>query len=261
MPASRRRSVLSVLFLLCSLGYAEVVYPGFGLIAHIADGGGIQVEFTLTNLDDTASNYYLRCYDDNGNPLSLATNAGTHSEFVGTLAPHASLSIRTAGNAEKSTQGWASIITNGGNVGVSTVFRFSVGPWTGSEAVVPADTWRNNRFLLAFDHTGSAVTGLALVNPSSTIPIAVTVTFRDENGRVIVSDMFTLGSYAHRSMTATSSYPATVGRSGTIDISTTGDFMSVVALRVGPSAISFVPPMVASKWAVGNVGCGGCWDY
>jgi len=261
MPASRRRSVLSVLFLLCSLGYAEVVYPGFGLIAHIADGGGIQVEFTLTNLDDTASNYYLRCYDDNGNPLSLATNAGTHSEFVGTLAPHASLSIRTAGNAAKSTQGWASIITNGGNVGVSTVFRFSVGPLTGSEAVVPADTWRNNRFLLAFDHTGSAVTGLALVNPSSTIPIVVTLTFRDENGGVIVSDMFTLGSYAHRSMTATSSYPATVGRSGTIDISTTGDFMSVVALRVGPSAISFVPPMVASKWAVGNVGCGGCWDY
>ena len=83
--------LLSVLFLFCSLGYAEVVYPGSGTIAHIADGGGIQMEFTLTNLDDTASNYYLRFYDDNGKPLSLVTSAGTNVEFDGvTRAPHES---------------------------------------------------------------------------------------------------------------------------------------------------------------------------
>jgi hypothetical protein len=144
---------------------------------------------------------------------------------------------------------------------VSTIFRFSAGPLTGSEAVVPADTWRNNRFSLAFDHTGSAVTGLALVNPSVTDPLTVTVTFRGEDGSVIVTDTFTLGKHAHKSMTATSAYAATVGRRGEIEISTAGSYMNVVAFRVGQSAISFVPSMIASQWAVGNDGCGGCWDY
>ena len=49
--------LLSALLVFCSLGYAEVVYPGLGTFAHIADGGGIQMEFVLTNLDDAYSGY------------------------------------------------------------------------------------------------------------------------------------------------------------------------------------------------------------
>jgi hypothetical protein len=236
--------LLSALFLFCSLGYAEVVYPGRGLIAHIADGGGIQMEFVLTNLDDTASAYLLRCFDDNGNLLSLVTNAGTGSDFSGTLAPHASRSIRTAGTAANWTQGWAYVQTTGGTVGTSTIFRFSTGPWAGSEAMVPGDTWLNNRFSLAFDHTNSAVIGLALVNPTSSA--AVTVTFTGEDGGVIVTDTFTMGLFTHRSFLTTSSYPATVGKRGTIELSTTGSYMSVVALRFGPSVVSSVPPLTSS---------------
>ena len=255
--------LLSVLFLFCSLGYAEVVYPGIGVIAHIADGGGVQMEFVLTNLDDTASAFFLHFFDDNGNPLSLdVTTAGTGSDIYGTLAPHASGSIRTAGTAADCTQGWAYVTTSGGIVGTSAIFRFSTGPWAGSEAVVPADTWLNNRFSLAFDHTNSAVIGLAMVNPpSSNDPIAVTVTLRGEDGGVIVTDTFNMGPLTHRSFLTTSSYPATVGKRGTIEISTTGSYMSVLALRFGPSAVSSLPPLVSSKWAVPDSGCLGCWDY
>ena len=77
------------LLLLSSLAFGEVVYSGYGLIAHIADGGGIQVEITLMNLDDTSSNYTLGYLDDNGQPLSLVTNAGTGNSITGTLAPRA----------------------------------------------------------------------------------------------------------------------------------------------------------------------------
>ena len=253
--------LLSVLFLFCSLGYADVVYPGLGTIAHIADGAGIQVEFVLTNLDDTASVYVLRCLDDNGNPLPLETDAGTDSEFYGTLAPRASRSIRTAGTAASVTQGWAYVQTTGGIVGTSTIFRFSTGPWAGSEAVVPADTWLNNRFSLAFDHTNSVVIGLAMVNPDYVDPIAVTVTFRGEDGGILVTDTFNMGPLTHRSFVTTSSYPATANQRGTIEISTTGSYMSVLALRFGPSAVSSVPPLVSSQWAVPDNECLGCWDY
>ena len=250
---------LSAFFLYYALGYAEVVYPGFSSIAHIADGGGFQTEFTLTNLDDTASTYTLRSLDDNGNPLSLVTNAGTGSFFFGTLAPHASRSIRTTGPPNTLTQGWASIITTG-NVGASAIFRVSVAPWTGSEAIVPADPVRNNRFSLAFDHTDSAVIGLAMVNPLNN-SIAVTVTFRGEDGGVIVTDTFNMGPHAHRAIVTTSSYLATVSRRGTIEISTTGSHLSVLALRFGPSAISSVVPLVSSKWSAIDNACPGCWDY
>lgn len=238
---------LSALFLFCSLGYAEVIFPGSGLIAHIADGGGIQTEITLTNLDDTPSACSVSFYDDNGNPLSLVTNVGTRSVVDETLAPHASSSVRTTGTANTATQGWA-FIQSQGTVGGSATFRFSVGQWSGSEAVVPVDTWRNNHFSLAFDHTDSAVMGLAMVNPLL-VPIAIILTFRDENGGVIVTDTFNVDAHAHRAMVTTFSYPATVGKRGTIEISTTGSYMSMVALRFGPSAISSVVPLVSNKWA------------
>lgn len=252
--------LLSALLVFCSLGYAEVVYPGFGSIAHLADGGGIQMEFVLTNLDDTPSSYFLQFYDDHGNSLSLETSAGTGSEFSGTLAPHGSRSIRSAGTAPNVTQGWARVQTQGGTVGTSAIFRFSTGPWKGSEAVVPADTWLNSRFSLAFDNTDSEVIGLALVNPSPN-PSAVTVTFRGEDGGVIVTNTFNMAVFEHRSFEAASSYPAIVGKRGTIEINATGSYISVLALRFNPSGVSAVPPLVSSKWAVPDTGCAGCWDY
>jgi len=249
--------LLSALFLFCSLGYAEVVYPGFSLIPHIVDGGGIQTVLTVTNLDDTPSTYTVWFWDDNGNPLSIATNPGNQDYFV-TLASHASRTIRTAGTASTQTKGWASI-TATGNVGASAILRFSAAPWAGSEVVIPADPTRNNRFLLAFDQTDSAVIGLALVNPNG--PISVTMTFRGEDGGVIVADTFNMGSRTHRAIVTTSSYPATAGRRGTIEISTSSSYLSVLALRFGPSAISSVVPLVSNTWSNIDNPCWGCWDY
>jgi hypothetical protein len=249
---------LSALFLFCSLGHAEVVYPGFSLIAHIVDGGGIQTELTLTNLDDTPSTYTVWFWDDNGNRLSIATSPANSDYFV-TLAPRASRRIRTAGTASTQTVGWASITTTG-NVGASAILRVSAGPWTGSDVVIPADPARNNRFSLAFDQADSSVIGLAIVNPLNG-PIAVTMTFRGEDGGVIVSDTFNMGSRAHRTIVTTSSYPAAAGRRGTIEISTSSSYLSVLALRFGPSAISSVVPLVSHTWSNIDNPCWSCWDY
>jgi hypothetical protein len=259
--------LLSALFLLYSFASAEVVYPGASFIAHIVDGGGIQMELTITNLDDSAATYLLLYFDDNGNPLALVSSVGTGSEFSESLAPHASRDIRTAGTANTPAQGWAEIITtstvgtSGGlGVGASVLFRFSGGPWAGSEVIVPADSARNNRFSLAFDHTASAVTGLAMVNPLID-PIAVTVTFRAEDGGIIVTDTFNMGGRTHRAIVTTSSYASTANRRGTIEISTTGFHLGILALRFGSSTVSSVVPLVSSAWSDIDNGCPGCWDY
>jgi hypothetical protein len=250
--------LLLALFLFCSLGYAEVFYGGYGRIAHIADGGGIRTEFEFTNLDNTPCRYALHFLDDNGNPLSLVTDWGTSSSIDGVLAPHQRQSILTAGTAATWTQGWAYVVA-GCVVGTSATLRFSTGQWAGSEAVVPSDTWSNNRFALPFDHTNSVVIGLALVNPTNH-PIAVTVIFRGEDGGVIITDTFSMGPFSHRAFGTTSSYPVTANQRGTIEISTTASYMSVLALRFSSSTVSSVPLLVSNQWAVPDNSCLVCWD-
>jgi hypothetical protein len=250
---------LSALLLFFPLVHAEAVYSGFSLIPHIADGGGIQMEFTLTNLDDTPSTFQLAYYDDNGNHLSITSNAGLSGGVGGTLAPHASRTIRTLGNSIPQVQGWAGILAQG-NVGASAILRVSAPPWAGSEVMIPATPARNNRFSLVLDQSDSAVIGLAFVNPLID-PLTVTVTFRGEDGALIAGDTFNLGGRAHRSILPASAYPATTGKRGTIEISTTGTHLSVLALRFGASAISSIEPLVSSKWSDTDNGCPGCWDY
>lgn len=239
--------LLTALLTFCAVAGAEVVYSGYGLIAHLADGGGVQVEITLTNLDDAPATYTLGYVDDNGNPLSLLTTAGTGSSLSGSLGSHASRTIRTLGISARATEGWAFLEANG-VVGASAIFHVSVAPWAGSEAMLPLDTWRNGRFSLTFDHTGSTVTGLALVNPSPTAAASFDVTFKDEGGNAIVSDTVSLPARNHRSIVTTAVYPATVGKRGTIEI-TASSYVGVLGLRFGPSAISSVLPLVNSKWA------------
>ena len=247
--------LLSALFLFCSLSYAEVVYPGYGVIAHVVHGGGIQTEFTITNLDDEANCYFLWFFDDKGSQIPLETDAGIIRSFSDSLGPHASRTIRTTGAAN--IQGYGRIRTSG-NVAASTTFRFSVAPWTGSAVTVPADFGINTHFSLPFDHTGSTVTGLAIVSSSVDKVNGVTLMFRQEDGNLIVSDTFNLTG--HRAIATTTSYPATAGRRGTIEISST-DYLSVLALRYGPSAISSVTQLVSSKWAASDGRLIGCWDY
>ena len=249
-------------FLLFSaLGYAEVIYGCSGSIAHIAAGGGIQTTFTITNIGDSAASYQLFFWDNDG-PLTLVTDAGTISSFFEVVfPPHTSRTIRTTGPADTMIQGWATIGFIG-SVGVSATYRFSTAPWAGSETTVPVDTWRNNRFFLAFDHTDSGTTGLAIANPYVLKDhIAVTMTFRGEDGGVIVADTFNLSQGTHRAILTTSSYPATAGRRGTIDIATASGYMSVLGLHFGPTAVSAITPLVSGQWASFDNSSAGCWDY
>jgi len=217
--------------------------------------------FTISNIGDTTASYQLTFRDNDGRPLTLVTDAGKINTFFEVIfPPHTSRTIHTTGPADTLIQGWATIRYIG-SVGVSATFRFSTAPWAGSETTVPVDTWRNNRFSLAFDHTDSGTTGLAITNPFLKDPIAVTMTFRGEDGGVIAADTFNLSSGAHRAILTTSSYPATAGRRGTIDIATASGYMSVLGLHFGPTAVSAITPLVSGQWAAFDNSSVGCWDY
>lgn len=91
---------------------SDLVYPGGGALAEIVDGGGFQTTITLVNLDSLPAPYTLKFYDDNGNPLTLSTTAGSPStQLTGTLSSGGSTVIKTNGGASTSTGGWALLQT------------------------------------------------------------------------------------------------------------------------------------------------------
>lgn len=76
---------------------------------------------------------------------------------------------------------------------------------------------------------------------------------------MIVTDTFNMAVHTHRSFVTASSYPAIVGKHGTIEINATSSNISVLALRFSPSAVSAVPPLVSSYGAVSNTAY--YWEY
>ncbi|HEV2198393.1 MAG TPA: hypothetical protein VGR73_01125 [Bryobacteraceae bacterium] len=240
------RRIASLLFF-TGLCFADTVFSGGGVFPHVADGGGNQTAMTLVNLDDTANTYTLTLYSDGGTPLTMATSAGTGSTFSGTLQPHASVTITTAGVSLTVAQGWGQIKTMG-TIGGSALFRISIPPWIGSEAMVPADTNLSNRFAFVYDNSAGIANGVALVNPFSFESITVFVAFRDENGGEFALDSFVLGPLNHFTFVVTQRYPSTIGHRGTFEISTTGPWMNALGLRFGTSAISTILPLVSILW-------------
>jgi hypothetical protein len=197
-------------------------------------------------MEDAAANYTLTLMNDSGAPLVLVTDVGTASSFTGTLPGHGSRTISTAGVGLTQSQGWAQIVTTG-TIGGSALFRISVAPWIGSEAMIPLDSATNYRFSLIFDNSGNIANGFAMANPLSTA-VTIYVTFKDENGVPFLSDAFTLPPMSHQSFVLGTQYPSTSGRRGTVEIYTSGARMNVLGLRFGTSAISSILPLVGWDW-------------
>lgn len=228
--------------------FADTVAAGGGVFTHLADGGGNQTVITLVNMEDTPASYTLVLYDDAGGLLVMTTNAGTASSFSGTLPGHGSTTIATAGVSLTPSQGWALLFTSG-TIGGSALFRISVAPWIGSEAMVPLDTGVNSRFSLIFDNTGNVANGFAMANPLATA-VTISLVFKDETGTPFLADnTITLPPLGHQSFVFSTRYPSTVGKRGTVEISTGGTQMNVLGLRFGTSAISSILPLVAWDWA------------
>ena len=233
--------------------FGDTIAAGGGVFTHLADGGGNQTVITLVNMEDAPASYTLVLYNDAGGLLVMATDAGTASSFTGTLPGHGSRTISTAGVSLTVSQGWALLITSG-TIGGSALFRISVAPWIGSEAMVPLDTGMNYRFSLIFDNTGSIANGFAMVNPLSTA-VTITLMFKDESGNPFVTDnAITLPPLGHQSFVFATRYPATFGKRGTVEISTSGTQMNVLGLRFGTSALSSILPLVGWDWAAGAPG-------
>jgi Putative binding domain, N-terminal len=170
------------------------------LAAQVADGGGWKTGITVLNGDSAASGPLLNFYRQDGQPLSLpltvlpATqggNPGSISGLQANIAASSSTAYATTDAANTTSQGWLSM-AGGRALGGFATFRQHVAGRSDFEAATPMVRYPVGTFIVPFDNTlnnntgEDFDTGMALVNPSQT-SATVSVTIRDENGKVVGS--------------------------------------------------------------------------
>lgn len=227
----------SIWFVFVSLSYvslsapahaSDAVWPGGGTLTQIVAGGGEYTIITLVNLENTyAAPYTLSFYDDNGNPLSLATTAGTGPVITGTLPVGGSTIIQTNGSGAP-VEGFAVLDTTTATydytVAGSAVFGLPLANLV--EASCPLDTGLDSIIAFPFDQT-TASYGVALANSKGDEPYQyegaqtanLAISFYDQNGNNFYSTTMQLAYGAHTSFMLNTQFPQTAGHTGMMVIS------------------------------------------
>jgi hypothetical protein len=153
-----------------------------------------------------------------------------------TVNPGAALLIQSVGGGSPARVGWAQLLANGELGGFAV---FSAQPW---EAVVPVDVGTAGSYLLYFDNTNGAATGVALANPTVQT-VAVSVTLRDDSGAPLGSNTITIPAMGHTSFSMADRYSATAQKRGTLEVKTpsTGQVTALGLRFSAGGAFSTVP--------------------
>jgi len=213
------------------------------VFAQVVDGSSWKTTITLLNLGSNTATYGLNFYGDDGKPLSLDTSIGSGSVFAGTISPHGTVIIATAGTKASLSQGWALLAPGpDSTVSGSAIFRARSPGQPDLEAAVPGDDSFFSVNTFPFDHTGGG-TGLALVNQFSFTTTVVSILIRDQAGNQIVLDTFTMQPHTHQGITINTRYPQTVGRVGSVEVSTTGLGVNVLGLRYSGATFTSITPV------------------
>jgi hypothetical protein len=211
-----------------------------GSIAHIASGNGWKTTFVLVNTGSGAAQAHLKFFADDGSPLSLPLsfpqsggNVTSAASLDRTLGAQATLIVESQGPDLNPVQVGSAQLTTDGQVSGFVVFRYTP---NGQEAVVPLESRIASAYVLVFDNTGGASTGVA-VNSISAQAANVNVIIRDEAGTQIGSGSIPLAANGHSAFTlVVDKFPVTAGIRGTIEFDApAGAQIGALGIRIPPT--------------------------
>ena len=182
------------------------------VISQIADGGGWQTGFILTNLTDRPAPYAISFFQDDGTPFAI----GGIGSFTSGSVPARGVVFLNSASPANLTTGWGRVV-GGNNVSVTTVFVWKNANAGGDQqGSVAGDAQGDVSLAVPYDNTNGSVSGLALVNTSAS-PITVLAIAYDETGRILATDSsLTLPGLGHTSfvLTARPGLAASANRKG-----------------------------------------------
>jgi hypothetical protein len=147
--------------------------------------------------------------------------------------------LETDGTASGLSQGWAEIASTA-SVGGTVVFRQRVAGRPDSEAAV-AITGRSatpGRLVIPFHNTDGYVTSVALVNADSVSSAAVTVTLRDEEGRVLSTESLPVLNSRGQTAFELTRFLSARNMRGTAEFSAAGVELFGLGLRFSPLPVA-----------------------
>jgi hypothetical protein len=219
-----------------------------GSMAQLASGGGWDTTITLANAGTSSAQVQLSFFDNVGNPLPLpltfvqtGDTSAASSTVNRTIAAGATLVILTQGENSVTQVGWAQLTTDG-NVGGFAIFHSK---YTDQECVVPLETRNASAYVLAFDNTNGAETGLALANASNQAA-SVPVILRNDAGVIVGTATINLAGLGHTSFMLGDNFTVVAGKRGSVEFRTpAGTQISAIGIRATKaSALTTIPVLV-----------------
>ena len=225
------------------------------VLSHVPFGDGWQSRIVLASWysGGTAS---LRFYGDSGNPIGVpyqqvGTASGSTASFIDQkMPPYSVVFLDTVTDASAPlTTGSAQLFSSSNGITGFGAFRYPSRNW---EALVPVDGTRDNSYVVAFDNTGSAWTGVALASSSSD-PLKLAATVRDESGAVLETGSIPMGPNAQTAITLSQQFSSTAGKRGTVQFTTdTFGAFHALAVRGNGPALTTLPVIPVNGYAYGG---------
>jgi hypothetical protein len=221
----------------------------YGVLSHIAAGGGWTTVITLVNNSTAALPVMVALHNQDGSALSLqvtTTLAGiaqtnTTSSINATINPKATLLISTGDGIASTAVGWADILSSG-TLGGFAIFRQTPQTGSPSEGTVPLQSQSPTTLTLPYDDTNGFIMGVALANLSTTTA-SVIATIWDDSGNQLGTQTFTIAGSGHTSFVLPTQISATAGRRGIVQFQNPGG-LAGLGLRFSPfGTFTSVPTM------------------
>ncbi len=159
------------------------------------------------------------------------------------MAPGSSLYLQTPGTAGALTEGWAEMDADAG-VSAYIVFtnKTPAGGVQYDEGTAPAVA-ASNRILVPYDDSNGFVTGIAIVNPTTTAQ-SVSVGFRTVDGLVAVQALPTLAPLSHTAFVLSQTFPVISGHRGLAEFYSATGNISMIGLRFNPTQSFTAAPVI-----------------
>ena len=218
-------------------------------IPHVVDGGGWQSTIVLTNTTPNAASVNMTFHRETtgGN-----TEAWTppFQEVVSTsgmsLAGGSSLFLHTVGTASTLSQGWGELNADQGVIGY-VVFTIRVPGHQDQDGTAPIGA-STNHLLVPYDDSNGFVTGIAVVNPTSSAE-SIQVAFRTTTGGVATATLPSVPAGGHMSFVLSQQFPIIQGHEGLAEFTSSTGTFSMIALRVNPTSSFTAAPVYLQNGA------------
>ncbi len=223
------------------------------IIPQIVDGGAWLSTVAVTNITGNQVIASLAFFQDtsggNTSSWNLALQEGSAQGLV--LPPGSTVFLHTFGNAPNATVGWGQLTELGSSGSLAAYVIFTARGASLQNGTAPASA-AVSRILVPVDNANSAVTSMAIVNPTSSTE-TINVGVRTSGGTSQPSAI-TLPANGHTSFDFPTKFPVTAGASGLVEFYSPSGSFSILALRFQSGAFTTAPvysvngpPLIASS--------------